>query len=88
MLLGNFLAKAGRRDGGDRRLPPALALDPEHQRDAVPARPGLQGQGRLDDARVGFERARALDPRNGKVLWQLADLRHARGPLDARPRRS
>ena len=23
---------------------------------------------------MGFERARALDPKNGKVLWQLADL--------------
>jgi tetratricopeptide (TPR) repeat protein len=31
-------------------------------------------QGRLDEARMGFERARELDPKNGKVLWQLADL--------------
>jgi len=30
--------------------------------------------GRLEEARLGFERARELDPRNGKVLWQLADL--------------
>ena len=30
--------------------------------------------GRLAEARVGFERAREIDPRNGKVLWQLADL--------------
>ena len=31
-------------------------------------------EGRLDEARVGLERARQLDPRNGRVLWQLADL--------------
>ena len=31
----------------------------------------------------GFERARELDPKNGKVLWQLADLSCAR----ASPRR-
>jgi len=31
-------------------------------------------QGRLEEARAGLERARTLDPRNGKVLWQLADV--------------
>jgi tetratricopeptide (TPR) repeat protein len=28
----------------------------------------------LEDAEIGFERAHDLDPRNGKVLWQLADI--------------
>jgi tetratricopeptide (TPR) repeat protein len=35
--------------------------------------------GRLDEARVGFERARELDPRNGKVLFNLADISMRQG---------
>ena len=35
--------------------------------------------GRADEARAGFERAVALDPRNGKALFQLADLAMRRG---------
>jgi tetratricopeptide (TPR) repeat protein len=36
-------------------------------------------QGRLDEAEAGFARARELDPRNAKALFQLADLHMRKG---------
>jgi tetratricopeptide (TPR) repeat protein len=52
----------------------ALARDDEHQNALFSLALAYKDEGRFDEARVGFERARELDPRNGKVLWQLADL--------------
>ena len=41
----------------------------------------------LEEALAGFERARSLDPRNGKVLWHLADMYMRQRQPDSRVRR-
>ncbi len=79
MLLGNFLKKAKRPDEAIAAYRQALARDAEHQGALFSLALAYKDEGRLDEARVGFERARELDPRNGKVLWQLADLEMRQG---------
>ena len=74
MLLGNFYKKAKRPQDAIAAYRDALARDNEHQNALFSLALAYKDEGRLDEARVGFERARELDPRNGKVLWQLADL--------------
>ena len=74
MLLGNFYKKLKRPQDAIAAYRDALARDSEHQNALFSLALAYKDEGRLDEARVGFERARELDPRNGKVLWQLADL--------------
>jgi tetratricopeptide (TPR) repeat protein len=74
MLLGNFYKKLKRPQDAIAAYRDALARDNEHQNALFSLALAYKDEGRLDEARVGFERARELDPRNGKVLWQLADL--------------
>ena len=74
MLLGNFYKKSKRPQDAIAAYRDALARDYEHQNALFSLALAYKDEGRLDEARVGFERARELDPRNGKVLWQLADL--------------
>ena len=74
MLLGNFLTEGEAAGRGHRRLPRRARARQRAPERALQPGARLQGRGALDEARVGFERARELDPRNGKVLWQLADL--------------
>ena len=74
MLLGNFYKKPKRPQDAIAAYRDALARDDEHQNALFSLALAYKDEGRLDEARVGFERARELDPRNGKVLWQLADL--------------
>ena len=74
MLLGNFYKKMKRPQDAIAAYRDALARDNEHQNALFSLALAYKDEGRLDEARVGFERARELDPRNGKVLWQLADL--------------
>jgi tetratricopeptide (TPR) repeat protein len=68
---GNFLERAARHDEAIAAYKKALALDPEHRESPSGSR-AYKEQGRLADARTGFERARSTE--NGRVLWQLADL--------------
>ena len=68
---------AARRSGSTTRWPPTgrrWRSTREHQNALFSLAVAYKDGNRLEDARLGFERARALDPRNGKVLWQLADL--------------
>ena len=74
MLLGNFYKKTKRPQDAIAAYRDALARDDEHQNALFSLAIAYKDEGRFDEARVGFERARELDPRNGKVLWQLADL--------------
>ena len=80
MLLGNFQKKAKRPDGGDRRptgrrspATPSTRARSSAWPSPTRTRAGSTRRG------SGFERARELDPRNGKVLWQLADLAMRKG---------
>ena len=89
MLLGNFQKKAKQPAEAIAAYKRALALDDEHQGALFSLAAGLQGRRAGSTRRAsGFERARELDPRNGKVLWQLADLLHAQGRAGSRRRRS
>jgi tetratricopeptide (TPR) repeat protein len=74
MLLGNFYKKMKRPQDAIDAYRDALTRDSEHQNALFSLALAYKDEGRLDEARVGFERARELDPRTGKVLWQLADL--------------
>ena len=74
MLLGNVYKKMKRPADAIAAYRDALARDDEHQNALFSLALAYKDEGRFDEARVGFERARELDPRNGKVLWQLADL--------------
>ena len=74
MLLGNFERLANRPERAVAAYRQALALDSEHQGALFGLAVAYKEQGRLDDALLGLERARELDPRNGRVLWQLADI--------------
>ena len=71
-----------RRNGTRRRWPPyqaALRLDPEHDGAAFSLALAYKNLGDLDAAEAGFQRAKQLDPRTGKVRWQLADISMQRG---------
>ena len=57
----------------------ALKLDPEYESAVWGLAHAYKSLGRLDDARTGFERARALNPRSGRAQFELADLTMRRG---------
>ena len=85
MLLGNVYKKMKRPQEAIAAYRDALARDDEHQNALFSLALAYKDEGRFDEARVGFERARELDPeeREGALA--------ARRPLDAagrlRPRR-
>ena len=85
MLLGNFYKKMKRPQDAIAAYRDALARDNEHQNALFSLALAYKDEGRFDEARVGFERARELDPEE----WEGALA--ARRPLDAqgrfRPRR-
>ena len=77
MLLGNFYKKMKRPQDAIAAYRDALARDNEHQNALFSLALAYKDEGRLDEARVGFERARELDPEE----WKGALA--ARRPLDA-----
>jgi tetratricopeptide (TPR) repeat protein len=77
--VGNIQVKAKRYDEAIAAY--SRGPRPEH-RGILSASPSPTSQCRLADAEAGFERARQLDPRNSKVLFQLAEIWMRQGQLD------
>jgi choline-sulfatase len=73
-LLGNFLVKQERYAEAADQYRKALELDPEHQGATFSLALTYKHLGLLPEAEAGFERARSLDPRGGRAVFQLADL--------------
>ena len=83
-MIGNMSTKAKRSGDAIAAYQRALTLDPDNQTAVFNLAMAYKTAGRLEAAEAGFERTLALNARDPKARYQLADMWMTRGEFAIR----